>query len=253
MSNNQEKKLSKRQALRLERQKKQRQQRIITIGAIVAVALVLVLLFAVPTIQSINAFNEPVGDFVQITPKAWPDMVDGRAIGDPNAPAKIEVFEDFQCSACRGYTSMIEPVVISELVETGQAYYIFYNYPFMDDRSNIKDSDNAAMGSMCAAEQGMFWDFKALLYENYGYGPGGYSDSRLLAFAESLGMNGEEFSACLRQNRYKDQIDEDLALGNAYGVTGTPSVFVNGVIVKPGYVPSFEEIQAAVNDAIASR
>ena len=60
-----------------------------------------------------------------------------------------------------------------------------------------------------------------------------------------------EFNSCFESNKYKDQINADLNLGTQLGVTGTPSVFVNGKIVKPGYIPSFQDIQQAVDAALA--
>ena len=101
--------------------------------------------------------------------------------------------------------------------------------------------------------QGRFWDYKDILFANFGSGQGGFSDKRLSAFAESLGLDVKEFDACMKEKRYQAEIDESLALGDSYGVTGTPSVFVNGVDVKPGYVPSFEEILAAVQAALGGR
>jgi protein-disulfide isomerase len=77
-------------------------------------------------------------------------MADGLTLGDTNAPAKIEVFEDFQCPACKQFTENIEPKVLSELVETGRAYYVFHNYAFLDRNSATKESRDAANASLCA-------------------------------------------------------------------------------------------------------
>jgi protein-disulfide isomerase len=187
---------------------------------------------------------------VQITPVPHSNE-DGTALGDPNAPVKIEVFKDFQCSACKSFSQAVEPQVISELVEAGKVYYIFHQYPFMDDRSGVKDSDNGAHASMCAAEQNRFWDYKSMLFANLNYVAGEFNDKRMLAFAEALGLDMAEFESCYNDRRYQDEIDQDIALGEEYGVTGTPSIFVNGQIVKPGYVPSFEEIAQAVEAALS--
>ena len=145
MSTKQEKKLSKRQAMRLERQRKERQRRLVTILAVVAVSAVLVFLLVIPTIQQLTA---PVGEIVEITPKAYPDSVDGLAIGNPNAPVKIEIFEDFQCSACVSFTEYIEPQVIAELVETGQAYYVFRHFPFLDGAKQLHLNIRCDLGDL---------------------------------------------------------------------------------------------------------
>jgi protein-disulfide isomerase len=237
--------VSKRQARRDEIRKKERQQRVILIGAVVVVALAIVGLIVVPSLQSAST---PVGEFVKITPGVY-TAAQGTSMGDPNAKAKIEVFEDYTCSACKVYTESIEPRVIQELVDTGQAYYIFYQFPFLDDRSATKDSDQSANAALCAADQGRFWDFKKLLFANQNHVVGEFSDKRLLAFADSLGLDQSKFEACYSGSKFQSQIDEEMAQGQGRGITGTPTVFINGVDIAPGKVPSFEQIQQAVQAA----
>lgn len=237
--------ISKRQARREEIRRKERQQRLIVIGVIGAVALAIVGFIVIPSIRSANA---PVGEFVKITPVAY-TTVDRTSMGDPNAQAKIEVYEDYTCSACKVYSDSVEPQVIKELVETGQAHYIFYQFPFLDDRSASKDSDRSANAALCAADQNRFWDYKALLFANQTGVADQFSDKRLLAFAESLGLDMTQFEACYDDNRHQSEINEDMAAGRTKGITGTPTVFVNGVDIAPGRVPTFEQIQQAVQAA----
>jgi protein-disulfide isomerase len=237
---------SKRQQVREQRSRKARQQRLLVVGAIVLVVALFVGLLVIPAIARNNA---PVGEFTRVTPRSLQN-VDGLSMGDPNAPVKIDVFEDFKCSACQGYNENIEPLVISELVDTGKVFYTFRNFPFLDDGLAVKDSDTAANAAMCASEQNRFWDYKLILFTNLNFVSGEFSINRLQAFADSLGLDTEQFNQCLDERRFKTEIDADLALGQQMGVNGTPSVFVNGTIIKPGFVPSFEEISAAVEAEI---
>jgi protein-disulfide isomerase len=189
---------------------------------------------------------------VQITPEARP-LVDGAALGDPNAPVLVEVWEDFQCPACRTYSSEIEPLVVDNYVASGKARYVFRHYPFLDDRAASKESDQAANASMCAAEQGMFWEYHDYLFANWNSeNAGAFSDKRLVAYGEALGLDMAAFNACFEENRFQDDIQQDLADGTRAGVTGTPSVFVNGQIIKPGFVPSYEDIAQAIEAALTS-
>jgi protein-disulfide isomerase len=240
---------SRRQQIREQRIQKQRRQRLMTILAITGVALVVTGLLIAPSIR--NSLT-PVGEIVEITPEARP-MVDGVALGDPNAPVLVEVWEDFQCPACRTYSNDIEPLVVDNYVATGKVRYVFRHYPFLDDRSATKESDQAANASMCAAEQGKFWEYHDYLFANWNSeNAGAYSDKRLVAFAESLGLDMGAFNDCFKENRYRDDIQQDLSDGTRAGVTGTPSVFVNGQIIRPGFVPSYEDITQAIETALAS-
>jgi len=233
----------KRQAIREKRRRDRQRQRLITILVVVGVALVIAALLIAPSIRNSLV---PVGDIIEVTPETRP-MADGTAMGDPDAPVLIEVYEDFQCPACRIYSNEVEPLVTENHVANGEVYYVFRQYPFLDDRAPNKESDQAANASMCAAEQGRFWDYHDILFANWnGENQGSFSDKRLLAFAETLGLDTEAFTACFEENRYQDQIQADLAAGNAAGVQGTPSVLVNGEIVKPGYVPTYEDIKRMI-------
>lgn len=238
---------SKRQIMREERRKKERQQRLITIGVIVAVALVLVGLIAAPAAQEANT---PVGEFVRITPIS-PTSADGTAVGDPESKVVIQIFEDFRCTACTYYSQNIEPQVIEEIAEKGKAYYVFHQYPFMDDSSPYHDSDNAALAAECAAEQNRFWEYKEMLFANLNHIDGEFSDVRLAAFADTLGLDTDQFEACYKEQRYRDKITEDMSLAQEMGVVGTPSIFVNGQNVSPGKVPTFDQINALVDKFLA--
>jgi protein-disulfide isomerase len=237
--------ISKRQARREEIRRKERRQRLVLIGVIAAIVVAIVALIVIPSLQSKSA---PVGEFVKITPETYESAV-GTTMGDPNAKAKIEVFEDYTCSACKVYTESIEPQVIKELVDTGKAYYVFYQFPFLDDQSASKDSDRSANAALCAADQGRFWDFKKLLFANQTHTAEEFSDKRLVAFAESLGLDMTKFKSCYDGSQFQSQVNKDMALGRDRGITGTPTLFVNGVDVAPGKVPSFEQIQQAVQAA----
>jgi protein-disulfide isomerase len=242
--------LSKREEIKAHRTKKKRQQRMITLLTVVGVIIVIILFFATPTIIDML---KPVGSFVAITPVARP-FENGKAIGNPNAKVVIEVYEDFQCPICEEYTTLDEAQLIaSSYITDGQVYYIFRQYPFIDRNSTTKESQQSANASMCAMEQDRFWDYHAILYANQGAAEnsGAFSDKRLQAFAESLNLNMTAFNKCFSADKYKADIQADLQKGQAAGVTGTPSIFLNGKLLSSGYMP-YDQIKAAIDAALAS-
>jgi len=240
---------SKRQMIKEQRLKRQRQQRLVTILVIAGIALVIAGFLIVPSLQRSLA---PVGEVIQITPASRPQE-DGLSLGDPAAPVLVEVWSDFQCPACRNYSEGVEPLVVSSYVADGRVRYVYRHYPFLDDGSLSKESDQAAHASMCAADQNRFWDYHDILFANWnGENIGAFRDKRLVAFAETLDLDMDKFTACFDQNVHEDEINQDVADGTRLGVTGTPSVFVNGKILTPGRVPSYDDIAAAIDAATAS-
>jgi len=236
-------KVSKRQERREKMQRQQQRQRLITIGLITLGAALVVL--AVVWRQLM-----PVGEIVTVTPAVLPDA-NGLSLGDPNAPVTIDVFEDFQCPACQRFTENTEPLIIQNLVATGQARYVFHNYPFLDGNGagSSGESDQAANAAMCANEQDKFWEMHSILYANWnGENQGAFASRRLQAMAESLGFDMAAFNSCFNANKYESEIQADFDLGGQMGVSGTPTVFVNGQRVgQPRQVPSYQEIADAVN------
>lgn len=238
----------KRQEIRERRLKKKRQQRMTTMLIIVGGGVILIALLALPTI--INNLK-PIGEIITITPIERP-MVDGRAMGDPQAPITVEVYSDFQCPMCKVFADETEIQIASDYVSTGDVYYIYRQFPFIDDNAPGNESDQAANASMCAAEQGLFWDYHDMLFANWnGENEGSFNDKRLTAFAETLDLNMSQFNKCFKDNTYLNDINDDLVKGRMLDVNGTPTVFVNGEAVRKGYVPSYEDMQIAIDAALA--
>jgi protein-disulfide isomerase len=242
--------ISKRDAMKAQRTKKKRQKRMNTLLWVGGFIVLLILILISPTVY--NSLK-PAGSFVQITPEVHP-MENGKAIGDPNAKVTIEVYEDFQCPSCKGYASTVEKQLVdSTYITSGQVYYVFMQFPFIDSSAITKESHQAANASMCALEQGRFWDYHDILFANQGAveNGGSFNDKRLQAFAESLGLDITAFNKCFSANIYSTEIEADYQKGVAAGVTGTPTVILNGKIVTPGFVPTFDELKSTIDAALA--
>lgn len=195
----------------------------------------------------------PVDEIVTVTPAALPNP-DGLSLGDPNVTVVIEVFEDFQCIACQRFSQSTEPLIIENIVAEGKARYIFRHYPFIDGDGarNGGESDQASNATMCANEQGKFWEMKSIVYANWsGVNQGSLGDRRLRAMAESIGLDMGDFNDCFNTNRYVADIQADFDRGRELGVSGTPTVFVNGARVgQAGRVASYQEILQAVEETL---
>ncbi len=232
---------SKRKQVQQQRQKKDQQRRLITAMVIVGIALIIMAIIVVPSLIP--------AEVVSITPVARPQE-NGRELGSASAPVVVEVFSDFQCPACARFAESVEPLIVNSYVADGRVRFIYRQYPFLDDRVSRKESDQAANASMCAADQGRFWDYHDTLFANWsGENQGAYANKRLVAMAEALNLDMGAFNSCFDDNRFEADINADLALGEQYGVNATPSIFVNGVRVES---PDPTSIQQAIEQALAT-
>jgi protein-disulfide isomerase len=91
------------------------------------------------------------------------------------------------------------------------------------------------------------------LFANWnGENQGAFSDRRLIAFAEALELDLERFEPCFTDQETREVVMQDFLLGRDLGVTGTPSVFINGQQISPGFVPSFLDISTRVEEILES-
>jgi protein-disulfide isomerase len=106
---------------------------------------------------------------------------------------------------------------------------------------------------MCANEQGKFWEMHDTIYANWdGENQGAFSNPRLQAMAESIGLDMNAFDECFDANEYEADIQTDFDLGKQMGVSGTPTVFVNGKPVgQEGKIATYDEIAQAVEQALS--
>jgi protein-disulfide isomerase len=240
------------EAIRGERRKQKQKQQLATIllvGGGVLVLVVIIVVIALGGNRTPTITTTPIA----ITPYARL-QANGLAMGNPDALVRVDVWEDFQCPMCVQYTQNVERKLVDTYIAEGKVYYVFHQYPFIDRKVGGKESAQSANASMCANEQGRFWDYHDMLYANWkGEGEGAFTDKRLITFAEMLGLDMGAFNSCFNANRYKDQIEKDYQAGITIGVSGTPSVYVNNKYVTPRYVPTYEQMVQAIEEASASK
>ena len=97
----------------------------------------------------------------------------------------------------------------------------------------------AANASMCANEQGKFWEMHDVIFENQR----SLSVSSLKQFAGQIGLDTEEFNSCLDSGKHSGEVQDDFKEGVSYGVSGTPGFFINGIpLVGAQPFSAFKEI-----------
>lgn len=211
--------MGKRQEIRNKRIKKSQRQRMFLLISVIAVSLII---SAFVIYQS----QKPIGEIKLIEDKSRPET-SGLGMGNPNASIVVEEFSDFQCIACYRFWLNFEQDFINRYVATGDVYFKYVPFSFIGN-----ESFQAAEAAYCAEDEGRFWDYHDMLFNNWnGENNGNFSDRRLIAFAAELGLDEDNFRSCLNSNRYNDKVQEGLRYGRSLGVTATPTFSVNGELV----------------------
>jgi protein-disulfide isomerase len=146
-------------------------------------------------------------------------MKDAPIQGDwTHAPMKITVFSDFQCPYC----SKVAPILEAVRDRLGWKVALsFKHFPL----SFHELAKPAAKATICAQRQGKFWSYHDAIFESQeSWVPSVFTDT-----AATLGLDMNSFKACLKDDAALTQIIErDMKEGEEAGVTGTPSIYVNG-------------------------
>lgn len=166
-------------------------------------------------------------------------------LGNPNAKVKIIEFGDLRCPFCDQFFKNTEPQIISDYVKTGKAVFYFRQFAFLGPASTV-----AANAAECANDQGKFWDMHNYLYQNQPdeSDTSLYTTDKLTQIAGTLGMDTNQFSSCLSSTKDSQKVSDDLAAGQKAGVSGTPTIFINGFPIV-GAQP-YSAFQTAIEAAL---
>lgn len=169
---------------------------------------------------------------------------DDPARGPLNAPVTIVMFGDFQCPTC----SRTFPVLQKVIAEfPGKVRFVERDYPLEAIHEN---AFRAALAANAANAQGKFWEYGDLLYTHQD----ALDAASLKKYAEQLGLNVQKFEIDSNSEKAAAEVRKDMADAASYGVAGTPTVFINGVMVRRLSAEDFREaIQNALKASPAAR
>lgn len=242
--------MSKRQEIRQRRLRERTRNRILVILLVAAGALLIAYAFIRPMVlktqATASATQVPV---ISITPKAINAQVNGLHLGDPNAPVRIDVYEDFRCSGCMLYTQNYESQIIQTYVETGKVYYTFHSFIVIDGNDGTTASYQSANAAMCAADQGRFWDYHDTLFANQVTESASlFTDERLVLMAQNLNLNMTAFNQCFQAKQFASDIQNDISQARSLNLTFTPSILVDGTLIQ-----SFDQLSTVIDAALAGK
>lgn len=161
---------------------------------------------------------EPVGDARDLA------VGDGDyALGAPDAPVVMVEYASLTCPHCASFHSDILPGLLEEYVETGRLRYVYRDFPL--DNMALR----AAMIARCSGRERFFGFIEAFYASQSRWAEARNPMSALRALASLGGMPGREFDACMANRAMVDEILAGrLTAAREYGVSGTPTVFING-------------------------
>jgi protein-disulfide isomerase len=146
------------------------------------------------------------------------DLVDHPSMGSADAPVTIVEFSDFECPFCRRTQPVLDQI---EQTYGERIRMVYRQFPLTDIHPRAQ---KAAEASLCANDQGEFWPMHDALFAE----PIELEVASLKFKAAELGLDTAAFNQCLDSGMHAARVRDDLKAGMAAGVTGTPTIYING-------------------------
>lgn len=188
---------------------------------------------SVANIQQGKIFSPSTGNWVteETFKQNQQDLADIQTGDDPWLGSDqpliyVVAYESMSCPYCKENQADIRKMI----AKFGSVVrYIAKDFPTEGLHPNVMDAHLAAA---CANEQGSYWEYRDILYQNQGE----FEKANLKKWAKQLGLNESQFNKCLDDEKYLQEIRADFASGAQAGVVGTPSYIINGTLI-PGEIP----------------
>lgn len=156
--------------------------------------------------------------------------VNGPAKGPEKAAVTIVEFSDMQCPHCAKAAPSIDQLIAQE----PEARFVFQSFPL--PAHNWAERAAEYIDCVGRASNDAVWKFIQKTFEEQGNITASNVDEKLKAIATAMGVKGDEIVACAAQPETRARVEASVALGKSVGVTGTPTLFINGQNV-PGSAP----------------
>jgi protein-disulfide isomerase len=159
--------------------------------------------------------------------------------GTADAPVTIALFTDFQCPYCARILPLLNQVLEKY---QGKVKLVFKNFPL----STHQFARKAAAAALAAGKQGKFWELHDRLFQNYNR----LNDQVVQEQAKELGLDLQKFDKDMADPQIMQVINQDMQDGAKAGVRGTPTLFVNGSLLRN---TNLEGFQAAIDKELEKR
>lgn len=179
-------------------------------------------------------------------------------LGKPSAPVEMQMFIDVQCPICQRYEVDSLPTIVQKYIRTGKVQLHLQPWAFLGGAGS--QSFTGRLGLIAATFQNKGFDYAKVLYDNQGQEESGWltSDEMALIAASVNGLNMARWQKDVNSSVAKSIAADTDALASQKRVSGTPTIFIgrNGGqlhdIMPPGYAPTLQITEAAIDKALKS-
>jgi len=159
-------------------------------------------------------------------------------IGKADAPVTVVEFGAPTCPACKGWHDQYWKELKADYIDTGKIKFVFHALP-----SHNPPVDRAIAAIAHCSGQENFFSVLDKGFEDQikieQAARSGTAKQALADLAKGFGITGEAFDACLADPAHTQRIYDVQAEADRMDVTGTPTFFVNGELVRDPRIEGF--------------
>ncbi|ADP79267.1 DsbA family protein [Pseudofrankia inefficax] len=216
--------------------RERRRKQMIVLASVLGVIILAAVIGIV--VQNTRQHSKPV-----VLPATATGQDNGIVVGKATAPVTVDFYEDFQCPICRQFETTTGSTVRS-LIDAGKIKAVYHMMSFIGP-----DSVRAANAGAAAANDGKFEQYHQVLFANQpAENSGGFSNDRLIQLGSQVGLTSPAFTSAVRSGRYDGYVAKVADSASKRGVTGTPTVMVDGKTLSQDQLLP-DPFKAAVNAA----
>jgi protein-disulfide isomerase len=236
---------------RLEREQRQRRMWMIA-GIVVAAVAVLVVAIAISSgggSSGLKKGTQASQTSTQVEQLLSGIPQSGARLGNASAPVTMTYFGDLQCPICQQFTLTSFSQLVSNDVRAGKVQVVYRAFETATPDPQTFQTQQVA--ALAAGKQNRFWDYVELFYHEQGQEGSGYvTDSYLTGLAQQVpGLNLAAWRTARNDPALVSQVQSDKASGTTQGVSGTPTLIVQGPRGKtapPSGVPTYKDLEQAI-------
>ncbi|MBN1494507.1 DsbA family protein [Candidatus Peregrinibacteria bacterium] len=160
-------------------------------------------------------------------------------LGKDDATITLIDFSDFECPFSKKFYTEIFADLKRDFIDTGKVKYIFKDYPLNLHPNALP----AAIAAECAGQQNKYWEMHNKIFDTQTVWSGlENADETFKTYAGEIGLNLTKYTDCTGLQSIKDEIYSDREDGINAGARSTPTLFINGMILR-GVPQSYDQLK----------
>lgn len=154
--------------------------------------------------------------------------IESAVFGAPSSKVQLTIFSDYECPACIYFEKTIGEELYENYVKTGKITATYKNFPLPQHQN----AEHDALAALYALSQGKYWEYSLLIYALEDQKKGEkVTDAERVELGKQLGLDPVEMQKSLDEGWYRNQIIKERREGEAMGLRGTPSIYLNGSLM----------------------